>query len=190
MGILKQPPIKGVVGHPDSGVLLLILILLSLAYTKPDYAKNREPDALCNKPHYVQIVGDTPDPGVYAFCGDVRLRKALREAKVQVSFRKNGEISGDDPLPSGAKIMIGPGENGISLGAMTPHHLITLGIPIDVNRTSRGGLTALPGIGPALATRIVAERERRGAFKGLEDLLSVKGIGQGLFSKIAPYLSY
>lgn len=48
---------------------------------------------------------------------------------------------------------------------------------VDVNTASRAELRLLPGIGPALAGRIVADRDRRGPFRGVDDLQRVKGIG-------------
>ena len=48
--------------------------------------------------------------------------------------------------------------------------------PMAVNRAGAEELAALPGILPALAKRIVGEREERGLFLMLEDLKRVKGI--------------
>ncbi len=48
---------------------------------------------------------------------------------------------------------------------------------LDLNRATVEELEALPGIGPALARRIVEYRERYGPFQRLEDLLEIKGIG-------------
>ena len=47
---------------------------------------------------------------------------------------------------------------------------------VDVNSADTELLESLPGIGPALASRIIAERERR-AFATLDDLTRVRGIG-------------
>lgn len=49
--------------------------------------------------------------------------------------------------------------------------------PVDLNRASAKELTALPGIGPTLAERIVRDREARGPFRSVEDLARVRGIG-------------
>lgn len=51
--------------------------------------------------------------------------------------------------------------------------------PLNLNTADREALTALPGIGEALAERIVAYREEHGPFEAVEDLTKVSGIGQG-----------
>ncbi|MCP3903759.1 MAG: helix-hairpin-helix domain-containing protein [Planctomycetes bacterium] len=59
---------------------------------------------------------------------------------------------------------------------------------IDLNTCPAAELTVLPGIGPRLATRIVAEREAGGPFARLEDLRRVDGIGPALTERMAPYV--
>ncbi|HEX7476455.1 MAG TPA: helix-hairpin-helix domain-containing protein [Polyangiales bacterium] len=54
----------------------------------------------------------------------------------------------------------------------------------DVNRASAADFRLLPGIGPKLAERIVAARERRGSFARAEDLQAVRGIGPLTFARI------
>jgi competence protein ComEA len=56
--------------------------------------------------------------------------------------------------------------------------------PLDINRADAPALEALPGIGPALARRILEHRERRGAFRTPEDLLQVPGIGAQRYARL------
>lgn len=49
--------------------------------------------------------------------------------------------------------------------------------PLNLNAASAEELTALPGIGEALAARIVEHREANGPFETVEDLTDVSGIG-------------
>lgn len=49
--------------------------------------------------------------------------------------------------------------------------------PININTASAEQLQELPGIGPALAARIIAFREEHGPFATIEDLTHVSGIG-------------
>lgn len=48
---------------------------------------------------------------------------------------------------------------------------------IDLNTADAAMLRLLPGIGPALAGRIVEDREANGPFASVEDLQRVRGIG-------------
>ena len=59
---------------------------------------------------------------------------------------------------------------------------------IDPNTASEEELDRLPGVGPSVARRIVASREADGAFRTLEDLTRVRGIGQRSLERLGPYL--
>lgn len=59
---------------------------------------------------------------------------------------------------------------------------------VDPNRDPDVELARLPGIGPVLAARIVADREVNGAFGDAEALLRVSGIGPATLSRLAPLL--
>jgi len=55
---------------------------------------------------------------------------------------------------------------------------------VNLNTASAQELTALPGIGDVLATRIVTYREEHGPFQTLDTLKQVSGIGDKLLEKI------
>ena len=59
---------------------------------------------------------------------------------------------------------------------------------LDPDRATAAEWERLPGIGPALARRIVADRVARGAFGTAEGLLRVRGIGPKTLARIRPYL--
>ncbi|MEO8294159.1 MAG: ComEA family DNA-binding protein [Gemmatimonadota bacterium] len=61
---------------------------------------------------------------------------------------------------------------------------------IDVNSAGAQELMRLPRVGQALAQRIVADRDRNGAFAGPEDLDRVPGIGPGLLTALGPHLAF
>jgi competence ComEA-like helix-hairpin-helix protein len=60
---------------------------------------------------------------------------------------------------------------------------------ISINGASREELERLPGIGPALAARIVEHRERFGRFRRAEHLLLVRGISERRFLQLRPYVT-
>jgi comEA protein len=61
--------------------------------------------------------------------------------------------------------------------------------PVSINEASREELGRLPGIGPALAARIVEHRERYGRFRRAEHLMLVRGIGERRFLQLRPYVA-
>lgn len=61
---------------------------------------------------------------------------------------------------------------------------------LSINEAEAQELESLPGIGPALAERIVSYRSKYGKFQSLDDLKKVKGIGDRLLSRISPFLEF
>ncbi len=61
--------------------------------------------------------------------------------------------------------------------------------PLNVNTATKHELVALPGIGDALAERILLYRENVGLFETVEDLQKVKGISKLKLEKLKPLVS-
>ena len=62
---------------------------------------------------------------------------------------------------------------------------------IDVDRAPAGELARLPGVGPSLAKRIIAERSRNGPFGGPGCLdTRVPGVGEGFLRRAGPHLAF
>lgn len=57
---------------------------------------------------------------------------------------------------------------------------------VRLNHATAADLDTLPGVGPAMATRILAVRQRLGRFRAVEDLREVPGIGAKRLAKLAP----
>ena len=60
--------------------------------------------------------------------------------------------------------------------------------PIMLNKATAGELELLPGVGAAIAERIVKLRTEMGKFTELSQLLQVKGIGEKKLEKLRPHL--
>ena len=61
--------------------------------------------------------------------------------------------------------------------------------PLDVNLASAAELERLPGVGPALAARIVEARTRDGPFGSVDDLRRVRGVGGATLERLRPRLA-
>jgi len=61
---------------------------------------------------------------------------------------------------------------------------------IDPNTAGEEDLDRLPGVGPAVAGRIVQVRQDHGPFAEPADLLSVPGVGPAILARITPYLEW
>lgn len=55
---------------------------------------------------------------------------------------------------------------------------------ININTASAAELTSLKGIGDAKAQAIVAYRDKNGAFRSVDDLKAVQGIGDKLLEQL------
>ena len=60
---------------------------------------------------------------------------------------------------------------------------------IDINTADEETLQQLPGIGPALAERIVADRAANGPFDSVDELTRVPGIGEITVEELRPYVT-
>ena len=60
---------------------------------------------------------------------------------------------------------------------------------VNVNAATARELERLPGVGPALAARIVEHRARYGPFRRVEHLLAVRGISERRFRDLRPHVT-
>jgi comEA protein len=60
---------------------------------------------------------------------------------------------------------------------------------VSLNTGTQEQLETLPGVGPKLALAIIQYRQEKGAFKSLEELDNVSGVGSALLTKLQPLVS-
>lgn len=104
------------------------------------------------------------------------------ETEVPAELRPGGAVVGSGAAggggPAGAGGAVG-GAAGSGVGGTVGEDAV-----VDLNAADTTALETLPGIGPALAQRILAWREEHGGFRSVEDLLEVSGIGDGRFAEL------
>lgn len=140
----------------------------------------------------VHVVGAVVSPGVVVLADGARVADAIAAAGGAASDADTEQLNlarvlGDgeqvrvphageqlvapDPGPSPPGGASGGGAAGAS-GGSTPG-----GGVVNINTAGAAELEALPGIGPALAARIVEYRDGHGPFASVDDLTDVPGIG-------------
>jgi competence ComEA-like helix-hairpin-helix protein len=167
------------------GVMLLLAAALLLLYGWRAHWLGVPSPARLGIRHltFVEVTGPVAHPGVYSFPQAPRLGEIWQQAGAPGAAPDK-----DKKIASGSRVEVTAG-GGYHLASMSGAQLLTLGLPIDLNRASAEDLEAVPGIGPVLARRIVAYRQAHGAFKSVDELgEKVSGFGAKKVAKIKPYL--
>ena len=78
------------------------------------------------------------------------------------------------------------GQSGLTVSAERGLQAEEITLPVEskvnINTASAYELETLPGIGAAMAEKIIEDRETRGPFWDKEDLMRVSGIGQSVYA--------
>ena len=101
------------------------------------------------------------------------IRKEREISNIQKSISKDKRVSSFQEKPSKTK----------STDEKADNESKNIVFPININTASEKELDALPGIGPAIAKRIVEHRSSQ-PFTKIEDIMLVKGIGEKKFAKL------
>lgn len=122
---------------------------------------------------YVHVLGAVERPGLYVLRADSRVVDALAAAGGSTDAADLAGVNLARRVEDGEQILV-PVVGAVADPSAPPSGDGT----VDLNTADQAALEALPGIGPALAERIVAWREDNGRFRTVDDLLAVPGIGE------------
>ncbi len=132
----------------------------------------------------VHVTGAVVSPGVVHLPAGSRVTDALTAAGGPSADADTSQINLARPLADGEQVRVPrAGEDASAWDAQAP--TAATGTPgaspgqgqVNINTADAGELERLPGIGPALAQRIVDYRREHGRFGAVEDLTDVPGIG-------------
>jgi competence protein ComEA len=148
----------------------------------------------------VYVAGEVVRPGVYTVPAGARAQEAVRRAgglrpdadAVAVNLAERLRDGQEIAVPTRGAPPAGRARRAAApharRGARGPHRAEPPSAVLDLNAADASALAALPGIGPALAARIVAFRELNGRFGSEDELLDVSGVTQHRYDAIAPYV--
>ena len=158
----------------------------------------------------VQVSGAVLEPGIYDLPASCRVEEAIAAAggltenadservnlvrkvrdgmQIRVPVQKTTRTSRTQRKKDQAKSGLGESALGKSGGAKVGSgRNNSIMQSVRINSASASELQQLPGIGPALAQRIV-ETRNNGRFTSADDLLRVPGIGKAKLAKLRDYV--
>ncbi|MDL2298705.1 helix-hairpin-helix domain-containing protein [Synergistaceae bacterium OttesenSCG-928-D05] len=192
---------KGQFGKESAkGTLLVMEETLDLSV--PDAPRPDVADVSVDKPQVkdvwvVYVTGSVKNPGVYEVPVGARVYQALEAAG---GFADQGDADAVNlaaPLTDGAHIRFPamgekkaePQQSSFqNVPAAHEESRAKSGRKIDLNRCTAKDLEEVPGIGPKTALVIIQYREQNGAFRRIEDLLLVTGIGPKKYDTIKEFV--
>jgi competence protein ComEA len=140
-------------------------------------------------PLNVRVMGavNLPDIALVVPPGS-RVRDALDGAGGARPDANLGAVDLNRPLSDGEIVYIPRiGETPPTSAPRTPS---AVGDIVFINRATAAELETLPGIGAALAARIIAHRAAHGAFRSMADVDAVDGIGESVIAGLAGRIAF
>ncbi len=146
-------------------------------------------------PMHVYASGAVRNPAVYRLPPGSRADALLKAAGGPTDNADLRHLNLAAPLHDGQQLYVPSVDDvcppTITLEAETGNVTITEMTPgtisggkVDINHASAAELAKLPGVGPAMAQRIIAARP----YSKIEDIKRVRGIGDKTFAKLKPYI--
>jgi competence protein ComEA len=134
----------------------------------------------------VDVAGKVRRPGVVALPAGSRVIDAIKEAGGVRPGAKTGTLNLARRVVDGEQILV-------DIAAAPPPAAPPAGppgasgapaAPLDLNTATVAQLDQLPGVGPVLAQRIIDYRTQHGAFRSVDELRQVSGIGDAKFTDL------
>lgn len=146
----------------------------------------------------VYVSGAVCQPGIYDLPVGARTTDALAAAGGFLAEAQTEKVNLARKLRDGSHVYVpfiksknspAKGKANLTVDKQSQNNSVVVDkkTKLDLNSATAAELVALPGIGPAMANRILALRRTRRFYK-VEDLLQVRGIGQAKLEKLRPYV--
>jgi len=135
------------------------------------------------RPLRVYVSGAVTRPDVYTLPPNSIVKDALLAAGGPAENADLDRINLALPVSDGQQVYI-PRLGEENLPVQPPSAQRAPDSKININTADLATLVTLPGIGPALAQRILDYRQANGPFARIEGIMDVPGIGEGTFEKL------
>lgn len=131
----------------------------------------------------VYVTGAVNNPGVIELPADSRIIDAVNKCGGMNESADPENINMAQKVTDGSQIKIPDKSNSDTAAGNAPAAADKSG-RININTADETELDKLPGVGPAMAKRIVEYRQNNGRFQSAEDLKKVRGIGDSKYTAL------
>lgn len=139
---------------------------------------------------FVHVTGRVADPGVYELTSGARLIDAVAAAGGALRDADLAALNLAALAADGTQVYVPRvGDVPSSAGAVPGTSGIDASGKVNLNTASATELETLPGIGPALAQRIIDHRTANGPFASVDALDDVSGIGSATLEQLRPLVT-
>ena len=126
----------------------------------------------------IDVKGDVMVPGLVTLSAGSRVADAIAAAGGLVVDADVSTINLAERLSDGQMIYVGKAQSsGVGVDSR-----------VNLNLATITQLDTLPGVGPVMAGRIIAWRDRNQRFHSVEQLQEVPGIGAKVFANLKPLI--
>lgn len=142
----------------------------------------------------VKVAGNVRHPGVYMVSAKKMAEDAINMAEPLCRLRVEGAggVAGVVARNGAAFVVESTADDSCNIHAerMTVPECLVLGIPLDISIMTESDFDRLPGVGPALARKIVEYRQKNGGKMRVEELQAVSGIGEKKYEALKKYFQH
>jgi competence protein ComEA len=177
-------------------IVCAALLLLSVSMknrTRQDIPAHAVFRALSSGRVTVKVSGAVLHPGIYTVPANSLAASVINMAEPLHPLKQVIIDPAAGPLLNGSAVTLAVQPDGsllLTMGQMTVSERLVLGIPLDIATMSEADFDRLPGIGPALAKRIIEYRQNNGGILRIGDLTAIEGIGEKKYKMIRHYFQH
>lgn len=142
-------------------------------------ADTQKEDKIC-----VYVCGSVKNPGVYELVEDARIVSAIAAAGGFTKSASKKDVNQAEHVKDGQQIYVPSRKEAQKQQKGSAEKDSSSDDRVNLNTASKEELMKLSGIGEAKASDIISYREENGSFAKPEDIMKIRGIKQGIYSKI------
>lgn len=138
----------------------------------------------------VAVTGAVKLPGVFTLPAGSRVADAIAAAGGVVDTADYTGLNLAAKLSDGDSVVVGGATQGVQSGGDSGGSGDgASGALVNLNTADEPALETLPGVGPVMASNILAWRKANGPFTSVDQLQEITGIGPSRFATLAPLVT-